>query len=63
MDEADELGDRIGIMVSGKMVCIGSSLFLKSRFGTGINLAVRTTRELGSTIEQMLKRYAANVTL
>uniref|UniRef100_A0A1I7SQX2 ABC transporter domain-containing protein n=1 Tax=Bursaphelenchus xylophilus TaxID=6326 RepID=A0A1I7SQX2_BURXY len=35
MDEADLLGDRIGIMVKGRMVCNGSSEFLKHRFGTG----------------------------
>ena len=29
MDEADILGDRIGIMAEGKVICLGSSLFLK----------------------------------
>lgn len=32
MDEADVLGDRIGIMAKGKIRCLGSSLFLKNRF-------------------------------
>ncbi len=40
MDEADILGDRIGIMAKGKMTCLGSSLFLKSKFGTGYNLTL-----------------------
>lgn len=35
MDEADQLGDRIGIMHHGKMKCCGTSLFLKSKFGVG----------------------------
>ena len=35
MDEADILGDRIGIMTAGKLTCLGSSLFLKNRFGVG----------------------------
>ena len=35
MDEADILGDRIGIMTQGQMTCLGSSMFLKSRFGVG----------------------------
>ena len=30
MDEADILGDRIGIMADGKIMCLGSSLFLKN---------------------------------
>ena len=34
MDEADYLGDRIAIMAKGKLVCSGSSLFLKKRYGT-----------------------------
>jgi ATP-binding cassette subfamily A (ABC1) protein 3 len=38
MDEADILGDRIGIMASGKMTALGSSMFLKSKFGVGYNL-------------------------
>eukprot|EP01052_Picozoa_sp_SAG31_P012759 SAG31_NODE_753_length_12340_cov_8.786619_5_plen_1730_part_00 len=39
MDEADILGDRIGIMAKGELHCCGSSLFLKSRYGGGYNLA------------------------
>jgi ATP-binding cassette subfamily A (ABC1) protein 3 len=38
MDEADYLGDRIGIMGEGKMICCGSSIYLKNRFGVGYNL-------------------------
>lgn len=40
MDEADILGDRIGIMNEGNLICLGSSLFLKNRFGTGYTLTV-----------------------
>ncbi|XP_071717353.1 ABC transporter A family member 2-like [Rutidosis leptorrhynchoides] len=35
MEEADILSDRIGIMTKGKLRCIGNSIRLKSRFGTG----------------------------
>ena len=43
MDEADILGDRIGIMSRGKMKCLGTSVFLKNKFGVGFNLtAVKT---------------------
>ncbi|GAV76931.1 ABC_tran domain-containing protein/ABC2_membrane_3 domain-containing protein [Cephalotus follicularis] len=35
MEEADILGDRIGIMAKGRLRCIGNSIRLKSRFGTG----------------------------
>ncbi|EAS01530.2 ABC transporter family protein (macronuclear) [Tetrahymena thermophila SB210] len=40
MDEADYLGDRIGIMGQGKLICCGSSEFLKDRFGVGYNLSI-----------------------
>jgi ATP-binding cassette, subfamily A (ABC1), member 3 len=30
MDEADFLGDRIAIMGHGKLICCGSSVFLKN---------------------------------
>lgn len=40
MDEADFLGDRIGIMSDGELVVCGSSLFLKKKFGTGYELTI-----------------------
>eukprot|EP00798_Chlamydomonas_sp_ICE-L_P019212 gene19212-25829_t len=40
MEEAEMLGDRIGIFVSGQLRCLGSSLHLKSRFGSGYKLSV-----------------------
>jgi len=40
MDEADLLGDRIGIMKSGQLVCLGSSEFLKNKFGYGYKLKI-----------------------
>ena len=40
MDEADILGDRIGIMTQGKMTCLGSSMFLKNRFGVGYCMTI-----------------------
>jgi len=33
MDEADLLGDRIAIMANGRLQCVGSSLFLKKKYG------------------------------
>ena len=46
MDEADVLGDRVGIMARGRMTCLGSSPFLKRKFGVGYNLtAVKFSTE------------------
>jgi hypothetical protein len=38
MDEADVLGDRVGIMSLGQMQCIGSTQFLKNTYGAGYKL-------------------------
>ncbi|KAG0730575.1 ATP-binding cassette sub-family A member 3 [Chionoecetes opilio] len=38
MEEADVLGDRVAIMASGRVVCAGSTLFLKNKFGDGYTL-------------------------
>jgi ATP-binding cassette subfamily A (ABC1) protein 3 len=40
MDEADFLGDRIGILSDGKLICCGSGVFLKDTFGVGYNLTI-----------------------
>ena len=40
LEEADVLGDRIGIMASGAMQSIGSSLSLKRKFGAGYRVVV-----------------------
>lgn len=40
MEEAEELGDRIGIMTHGKLKCVGTPLFLKTVYGAGYNLTV-----------------------
>jgi len=38
MDEADVLADRKAIIQTGQLKCVGSSLFLKNRFGVGYYL-------------------------
>jgi len=40
MDEAEQLGDRIGIMAAGQIKCVGSALFLKSQYGVGYTLTI-----------------------
>ena len=55
MDEADYLGDRIGIMSSGKLVTCGSSLFLKQRFGDGYELVVLKKTDAREGATQVIK--------
>ena len=38
MDEADLLSDRVAILSHGKLCCYGTSLYLKSRYGSGYYL-------------------------
>lgn len=40
MDEADLLGDRIAVIAEGRLRCCGSSMFLKTRFGSGYYLTL-----------------------
>lgn len=40
MEEADLLGDRIAIMTKGHLSTVGSSLFLKNRFGVGYHITM-----------------------
>lgn len=57
MDEADILGDRIGIMASGKITALGSSIFLKTKFGAGYNLIlVKSNTEPNKLIKRYLRR-------
>jgi len=52
MDEADVLGDRIGIMHKGQLECCGSSMFLKRKFGVGYNLVITKEASKDSTLLQ-----------
>ena len=61
MDEAEVLGDKIGIMERGKMICIGSKGFLKQRYGLSYNLDIelRDTSD-SSQIDTYLEHKLGN---
>ncbi|KAL5018720.1 hypothetical protein ScPMuIL_004442 [Solemya velum] len=40
LDEADLIGDRVAIMHNGKLMCVGSSMFLKQKLGSGYTLTI-----------------------
>jgi len=46
MDEADLLGDRIGIMGDGQLRCCGSSIFLKKEFGVGYAVTIEKVPDM-----------------
>ncbi|XP_068120401.1 ABC-type organic anion transporter ABCA8-like isoform X2 [Hyperolius riggenbachi] len=43
MDEADILADRKAVISAGRLKCVGSSLFLKRKWGIGYHLRMRVT--------------------
>jgi ATP-binding cassette subfamily A (ABC1) protein 3 len=61
MDEADILGDRIAIMAEGRVQCLGSSLFLKNRYGVGYNLVIsKKSRGPNPMIDQFIQKNLSN---
>jgi len=56
MEEADALADRIGIMAYGRLQCIGDSIHLKHKYGTGYNLNltldVKHEQQVDSVVRQ-----------
>lgn len=59
MDEADILGDRIAIMNEGELQTVGSSFFLKKRFGSGYKLiCVKGKGCQPNDILKVLKEFA-----
>ncbi|KAK1311874.1 ABC transporter A family member 2 [Acorus calamus] len=58
MEEADILSDRIAIMAKGKLRCIGTSIRLKSKFGTGY---ITNVSFLGNTPGQTPNNYSNGI--
>ena len=54
MDEADLLGDRIAIMGKGSVICCGSSLFLKKRYGVGYHMTI--VKGVHCNVNQIVER-------
>ncbi len=48
LEEAEFLGDRIGIMSEGKMICCGTSSFLKNQYNCGFNVTFLFETEFSS---------------
>lgn len=65
MDEADYLGDRIGVMGDGRLLTCGSSLFLKSNFGFGYGLTLVKESSSVSTQEvtALIQTHVTGATL
>ncbi|KAJ3259370.1 ATP-binding cassette sub- A member 5, partial [Borealophlyctis nickersoniae] len=59
MDEADILADRKAILSRGRLQCLGTSLFLKKRFGIGYDLDVVHSSRGGvrETVDDLVTRF------
>uniref|UniRef100_M4C4G7 ABC transporter domain-containing protein n=1 Tax=Hyaloperonospora arabidopsidis (strain Emoy2) TaxID=559515 RepID=M4C4G7_HYAAE len=66
MEESEALCSRVGIMVGGRLRCLGSVQHLKSRFGDGlvvdVKLATPTQQELGDLMQQNYGDANENIT-
>lgn len=56
MDEAEILGDRVGIMNEGRLCCLGSSQFLKQKFNCGFKLSFTCPSSTQSELLTCLKQ-------
>lgn len=57
MEEAEALASRVGIMVGGRLQCIGSNQHLKARFGSGYQLEVRLKSVASSRIDAAVDEW------
>ena len=57
MEECEALSTKLGIMVNGQFKCLGSIQHLKSKFGKGYTLILKSKKDLNndfSKIEQFV---------
>ena len=64
MDEADYLGDRVAIMSSGRLQCIGSPYFLKHHYGVGYTLVIVKSEDFqAEQCTALIGRYIPGTTI
>lgn len=62
MDEADVLSDRIAILANGVLKCVGSTYFLKKRFGTGYHLICAKDKSCDSNeVTKLLSKHISDI--
>ncbi|NXS61328.1 ABCA9 protein, partial [Brachypteracias leptosomus] len=63
MDEADVLADRKALISHGRLKCVGSSLFLKKKWGIGYHLRIHASGSCDSeNVTALVKQYIPNAT-
>eukprot|EP00941_MAST-03F_sp_MAST-3F-sp1_P006540 g6540.t1 len=61
MEEADVLADRIGIMSDGRMICCGTPMFLKERYGVGYSMVATAPAMVVAGGEEVARNITALV--
>ncbi|KAJ0410416.1 hypothetical protein P43SY_002748 [Pythium insidiosum] len=61
MEECEALCSRVGIMVGGRLRCLGSIQHLKSRFGTGLMLELKLEAPAPPDVDQRVAAIASAV--
>ncbi|NWY53439.1 ABCAA protein, partial [Chionis minor] len=62
MDEADILADRKAFISHGRLKCVGSSLFLKKKWGIGYHLRIHVSESCDlENVTSLVKRHIPNV--
>ncbi|NXH67312.1 ABCAA protein, partial [Hydrobates tethys] len=62
MDEADILADRKAFISQGRLKCVGSSLFLKKKWGIGYHLRIHISESCDlENVTSLVKRYIPGV--
>lgn len=64
MDEADILADRKAVISQGMLKCVGSSIFLKSKWGIGYRLSMHIDRYCAiESLSSLVKQHIPGSTL
>nr|XP_038021302.1 LOW QUALITY PROTEIN: ATP-binding cassette sub-family A member 10-like [Anas platyrhynchos] len=62
MDEADILADRKAFISHGRLKCVGSSLFLKKKWGIGYHLRIHVSESCDvESVTSLVKQHIPNV--
>jgi len=63
MEEVEVLGDRIGIMVKGKLRALGNSIQLRNRHGAGYRVSITCESENSEKLQEQFKKQFPSAVL
>lgn len=56
MEEADILADRLSVMVKGRLKCVGTSFYLKHKYGDGHRIAINIDDDRSQEVFNIIKK-------